>query len=59
MRKANGPVPTQFALFPAKQQRPVVPVNTSPRLLRLLAKLLRGAADRRSVKEWTEGCGHE
>jgi hypothetical protein len=49
MHKNSKPATTQFQLFLARPSEPPLPANVSPRLLHLLVKLLRGAAEGRKI----------
>lgn len=59
MRKARKAAPSQCELFPP-QSTDLPPVaNVSPRLIHLLAKLLRDAAEHHETQPRSQDAGHE
>ena len=59
MRKTSQSIPAQCQLFPPKPTNVPMPVPISPRLIHLLVKLLRGAADRYKTGRRTPDGSHE
>ncbi len=51
MRKTSKSIPAQCQLFPPQPTNLLIPVTISPRLIHLLVKLLRGAADRYETRQ--------
>jgi len=59
MRKANKPTPSQCQLFPSKPTDLPELANVSPRLMHLLVKLLRNAADHSESRLPRQDADHE
>ena len=59
MRKANKRTPSQCQLFPSKPTDLPELANVSPRLMHLLIKLLRNAAERHESRLPSQDAGHE
>jgi len=59
MRKANKPRLSQCQLFPSKPTDLPELANVSPRLMHLLVKLLRNAAEHSENRLPRQDAGHE
>ena len=59
MRKANKPTPSQSQLFPSKPTDLPGLANVSPRLMHLLVKLLRNAAEHSENRLPRQDADHE
>ena len=59
MRKTSKPTPSQFQLFPSKPTDLPELANVSPRLMHLVVKLLRNAAERNESRLPRQDAGHE
>lgn len=58
MRKANEPATEQLGLFPSTPRIPQLPREINPKIVCLLAKLLRQYAEREAAADILEDC-HE
>jgi hypothetical protein len=59
MRKARNATPSQCQLFPPQPFDLPVLANVSPRLIHLLVKLLRKAAEHNEGRLPSQDAGHE
>ena len=59
MRKASKPTSSQYQLFPSKPPEVPALANANPRLIHLLVKLLRKAAEHNESRLSRQGAGHE
>lgn len=59
MRKARKVAPSQCQLFPPQSTNLLPVANVSPRLIHLLVKLLRKAAEHRENRLHSQDAGHE
>ena len=59
MRKARNATPSQCQLFPPQPTELPPLANVSPRLMHLLVKLLRKAAEHHESRLRSQDAGHE
>ena len=59
MRKASKPTPSQFQLFPSKPTDLPALATANPKLIHLVVKLLRNAAEHNENRLLRQEAGHE